>query len=273
MHEKQMHKHNCVVTLTYDAEHLPGDLSLRYRDYQRFMKKLRKALGRRGGDLRANLLTAPGHNADTGESPVPPPVRFYMGGEYGEIYGRPHYHAALFGIDFADKIYLRKTPVGSKIYTSETLSRLWKQGYASIGELTFESAAYIARYIMKKRTGDGNTQNYEILDLETGEIRLRKKEFNNMSRKPGIASAWFDKYHTDAYPRGKVILRGHQVNAPRYYDNKFKELDAQAYKHLKAKRQVERLHYAHDNTRARLTVREQVQAAATKSLQRKGDYQ
>ena len=41
---------------------------------------------------------------------------------------------------------------GSVIYTSETLAKLWPFGFASIGDVTFESAAYCSRYIMKRKS-------------------------------------------------------------------------------------------------------------------------
>lgn len=252
MHEKQMHKYNCYATLTYDEKNLPEDRSLQYRDFQLFMKRLRKSLSKESATL---------HTASS-------KVRFYMGGEYGEKYGRPHFHACLFGMDFADRTYHMKTPAGFKIYTSPTLNKIWKNGFASIGEITFQSAAYIARYIMKKQTGDGNKKHYHIIDLETGEIYIRTKEFNQMSRKPGIGKTWLDQYHKDAYPHGKVIVRGHQTNTPRYYDKEFKKIDQLAYEELQYQRQLETKLHTADQTPERLHVQEQVQLAKIRSLKR-----
>lgn len=251
MHEAQMHKYNCMLTLTYNDEHLPSDLSLRYQHWQAFMRRLRKALGRGKKTIR--------HQGS---------ARFYLGGEYGPLYGRPHYHACLFGVDFADQVYHSTTRAGEKIYTSQTLDQLWGKGFASIGNITFQSAAYIARYIMKKRTGDKNKTTYEILDPETGEIHFKKKEFNNMSRRPGIGSTWYDKYQDDVHPQGKVVVRGHQQNTPRYYDNKFKHIDKLAHEHLKYLRHLEAIAHAHDQTDERLAVQETVALAKTRSLTR-----
>lgn len=243
MHEKLMHKHNCTITLTYNDENLPKDLSLRYRDYALFMKRLRRA------HPKTKIL-------------------FYMGGEYGETYGRPHYHAAIFGIDFPDKLYHKKTPAGYDIYTSEKLSKIWGKGYTAIGELTFESAAYIARYIMKKMTGDGNKTHYEIINLETGEIQKRKKEFNQMSRRPGIGKTWLEKYEGDAYPQGKVVINGHEQNAPRYYDKKWAEQNPTEWEELQYNRYKEGMKYITERTPERLAVQEQVQKAKTRTLKR-----
>ena len=59
---------------------------------------------------------------------------------------------------------------GSVIYTSEALTKLWPFGFSSIGDVTFESAAYCSRYIMKKVTGDLAESHYETVDLSTGEV-------------------------------------------------------------------------------------------------------
>lgn len=64
------HHHNCVVTLTYDDEHVP--LTLQKRDLQLWIKRLRQAARAR--------------------------IRYFACGEYGERHGRPHYHAILFGL-------------------------------------------------------------------------------------------------------------------------------------------------------------------------------
>lgn len=248
-----MHKHNCTITLTYNNEHLPKDLSLQYNHFQSFMRKLRKQYKKCGSatNLKKNFQ-----------------IRFYMGGEYGEQYGRPHFHAALFGIDFPDKLYHKKSPTGLKLYTSATLDKAWGKGFAAIGNLTFESAAYIARYIMKKRTGDGNKTHYEIIDLETGEIQLRKKEFNQMSRKPGIGAGWLEKYENDAYPEGKVVVRNHKQNPPRYYDKKWAEKEPDKWEDLQYQRYKEGLQNITDRTPDRLKVQEIVQNARQRSLKR-----
>lgn len=189
-------------------------------------------------------------------------VRFYMGGEYGTIYGRPHYHALLFGVGFLDRKYHGRTKSGAKIYTSETLSRLWPRGYSSIGDVTFASAAYIARYVMKKRTGDGNKDTYEIIDPETGEIYFKKKEYNQMSRHPGLGKTWFQKYHDDYIHADKIrLIDGREVKPPRYYDKQLKRLDREIYEHTKHARELEQLAHAHDNTPERLAVREIVDNA------------
>lgn len=200
VHESQLYEHSVFVTLTYDDDHVPHDFSLDYADFQLFMRRLRR---------------------------VKPGVRFYMCGEYGEDFGRPHFHAALFNCFFDDREVYRKLPSGSVLYTSKQLSELWPKGFVSVGDLTFESAAYIARYVMKKVTGAAAEKHYEAVDGYTGEVYQRKPEFTQMSRKPGIGSLWFKKFASDVYPRDFVVIRGVKMRPPRYYDKLLESCGAQ----------------------------------------------
>nr|UQB76409.1 replication associated protein [Flumine microvirus 20] len=138
---------------------------------------------------------------------------FFCAGEYGEERGRPHFHAVLFGVSFPDGCYRSKSPAGFKVYESLELSDLWKLGHCGFGDVTFESAAYVARYVVKKVTGPGAEDFY-------GD---RKPEFARMSLKPGIGANWLDKFWSDVFPAGQVVSRGHVGNAPRFYRKKFAE--------------------------------------------------
>lgn len=243
MHEAQMHTQNCFITPTYDDAHLPSDRSLHYRDFQLFIKRLRKRYpGRR--------------------------IRYYMAGEYGENFGRPHWHACIFGLDFDDKKLWKRTAANSVLYRSQDLELLWPFGYSSIGDVTFESAAYVARYIMKKVTGKNAAEHYQEIDPDTGEITNRTPEFTKMSLKPGIGYEWYKQYTSDVYPHDYVVVRGKKVKPPKYYDKKYKidnpyEFDELLYIREKSAK----LNYA-DNTLERLAVKEQVAKAKLQKLKR-----
>lgn len=255
MHEASLYKNNCFVTLTYADEHLPADYSLHYDDFQKFMKRLRKRF--KGIEPAAYA-----------ESQDKRPIRFYMAGEYGENFGRPHFHACIFNFDFNDKTLWQKTSSGSKIYRSEALEELWPFGYSSIGDVNFQSAAYVARYIMKKVTGGMADQHYQEVNLDTGEITSRKPEFNKMSLKPGIGYDWLQKFKDDVYPHDYVIVNGKKVKPPKFYDKKFAaeypyEFDQIAWeREKKAKMQIS------DNTDERLAVKEMVTQAKVRRLPR-----
>lgn len=236
MHEASLHDVNSFVTLTYDDDHLPSDLSLNYLHYQKFMKRLRARFKRAR-------------------------IRFYMCGEYGEVNSRPHYHALLFGFGFPDQVVLSRG--SNTLYRSPILEELWPFGMSSIGSVTFESAAYVARYCMKKLTGDGDDKYYNIFNPVTGEIWPRRKEFSRMSLKPGIGAPWFEKFGRDVMRSGKVVCRGGlAVQPPRYYDKLMEKVDGGfRCEELQYERYLDALQRLDDNTDERLRVREQVDKA------------
>lgn len=241
MHEAQMHEENSFITLTYDEDNCPHNRSLDVTHFQKFMKRLRKAI-------------------------APEKVRFFHCGEYGEEYARPHYHACLFGYDFPDKV-LWKVVRGNRIYVSDLLADLWGQGFATIGDVNFKSAAYVARYATKKITGDARRDHYLVVD-QHGEIHERKAEYATMSRRPGIGQPWLDKYESDVYPRGYVVVNGRRVRPPKYYDDKFELASVEAARSMKGLRVRKAKMFSHDQTPDRLTVRHKVQALRLEQLKR-----
>lgn len=245
MHEAQCHAENCFITLTYDDEHL-AEPGLVYADFQGFMKRLRSRVS-------------------------PRQVRFFMCGEYGDQLGRPHFHAALFGEGFrADRYVWRDFGSGRVSYRSPLLESVWPFGLSSIGELTRESAAYVARYVLKKVSGSGAEVHYEHVDRETGEIRDRSPEFVRMSLRPGIGAEWFARYGmSDFVPHDRVVFDGRIGRAPRFYDEQLRKLDPVLLDELKAARVVKARERASDNTPERLAVRERVAAARLAFYKRK----
>lgn len=148
-----------------------------------------------------------------------------MAGEYGEKTGRPHYHACLFGYRPNDLKTYKELPNGSRLYISDSLTELWGYGFTSVGDVTLESASYVARYIMKKITGSNAENRYWSVNPMTGEAHKITPEFNRMSLKPGIGQTWFDQYQADIYPTGHCIVNGRKMKPPRYYETKYKELN------------------------------------------------
>lgn len=206
LHEKRLHNRNCFATLTYDNEHLPPGGTLVKRDLQLFMKRLRKAK----------------HDG----------IRFYACGEYGDINKRPHYHVLLFNLDFDDKRQVGTNRRGDRYYDSNELRNLWSMGHVLLGDVTFDSAAYVARYVMKKITGDKADAHYTVMD-QHGELISRLPEFTVMSRRPGIGTGWFEKYGTETYNHDNCIVNGKPVRPPRFYDGKFELVDKARLDELK----------------------------------------
>ena len=187
MLEASLWTKNCFITLTYNNENLPDGATLVKRDFELFMKRLRKKFG--------------------------DGIRFYMCGEYGGQTGRPHYHACLFNFDFPDKYFFKKSESGSLLYRSPSLEKLWPYGFCSIGDVTVQSASYVARYITKKISD---------VPIDYGD---REPEYTNMSRKPGIAKSWLEKHYTSVYSVDRIVLSDKQkFKVPRYFDNLYEKL-------------------------------------------------
>lgn len=198
---------------------------------------------------------------------APRKVRFYHCGEYGSGPGQhPHYHACLFGYDFPDK-YLFRTVRGVNLYRSPLLEALWPDGFSTIGDVTFESAAYVARYIIKKQTGDQAKQHYQHVTHD-GEILQLQPEYTTMSRRPGIGKDWFDKYQTDVFPNDSVIIKGREQKPPRYYANLYEHTYPDEMEQIKLKRKEKSKLLRKDSTPERLAARQEVKQAQVNLLKR-----
>lgn len=238
MHESQMHDTNSFLTLTYDEEHLPKNSSLDVRHWQLFAKRARKRVG---------------------------PFRFLHCGEYGDENRRPHYHACVFGQDFSeDRSFWKTTPNGDHLFTSSTLEELWGMGYAVIGALTFDSAAYVAAYTMKKVNGEKSEEHYANVDKDTGEyFGQLTPEYATMSRTPGIGASWFEKYVDEVYPDDYVVAKGQKFRPPKYYDDMLDKTNPQLMESVRKKRFEHVRKHAKDRTAQRLKVIEKVREAKT----------
>lgn len=234
MHEAQCWPSNCFLTLTYRDEAVPSHGSLVYRHFQLFMKRLRKARGSR--------------------------IRFFMCGEYGETTQRPHYHACLFGCDFSDAVDYSVRD-GIRLRTSRELERLWGHGFCTVGDLTFESAAYVGRYCVKKVTGRAAEDHYTRLVPETGELVSIEPEFARMSLRPGIGATWLEKFMSDVYNHDYVIVNGRKHRPPKYYDKHLAFVDPDRLEQLQHERTLNSQQFAGEHSRERLAVRENVAKA------------
>lgn len=250
VHEASLYDDNCFITLTYAPANLPKHGTLVKAHFQNFMKRFRD---------RERYIGSDGVNG----------IRFYMCGEYGDREQRPHYHACLFNYDFKDKVPWKKTPNGDVLYRSEYLEDLWQFGFSTVGDLTFESAAYVARYVMKKRTGKAALAHYNKWDPETGEIlEERLPEYNEMSRAGGIGKKWIEAYTSDVYPSDFVVHEGKKFKVPKFYDKLYEDIEPEQFHFLKVSRVLRARKHAENNTKDRLRVREKVQQAKLDLLKR-----
>lgn len=212
--EKRESDDNYFITLTYSSDEeiesrlrkakvntITGEvveyLDLIPDDLQKFMKDLRRYYEY--------------HYKHTG-------IRFFACGEYGDKNKRPHFHLIIFNIPINDLKPWFLNSEHQQVYTSETISKIWKKGIVSIGEVTFQSAAYVARYIMKKQTGKGAEEEYKT------------PEFTQMSRNPGIGAAYFEKNKDKIYKNDELVISTKlnsviAVKPPSYYDKLFDEVE------------------------------------------------
>jgi len=224
---------NCFITLTYrdpsecteqqlrDGYYIPGDYSLRPDDVSKFIRRLRKSVEYK--------------------------IRYFYCGEYGDDNQRPHYHVCLFNHSFNDQRLLEDDE-GFYTYTSDSLQNLWPWGFTTVQELNYETAAYTARYSLKKITGNKAKEHYLRCD-DDGVAYWLLPEYIRMStgrNKPcGIGAGFYEKYQTDIFPSDEVPVPGKGVvrKVPRYYQDILKANDPTAVAAIKELRQI--FHKAH----------------------------
>lgn len=206
-----MHTKNSFLTLTFDEKNLPKDLSLAKSHLQKFFRYLRKDL-----ELKFSYFAA---------------------GEYGDETNRAHYHALIFGHDWEDKVLYEQKEDGD-YYMSPSLNKAWGKGNVIIGAITFKSAAYVARYVLKKLHGD-QLARYQHLDAETGELITMQQPFGLQSKKPAIGLRWIERYFEDIYGKDAIAINGQLMKPPKYYDEWLKKHDPKRLKTIKEKRTKE----------------------------------
>lgn len=260
VHEAKLWKSNYFVTLTYNDEFLPPGGSLSLRDVQLFMKRLRKA-----------------KNSTTDN-----PVRFFLGGEYGDTNRRPHYHALLFNCMFSDLKQIGRNARGEALYSSSELSGLWSvdgvpMGHCSLGAVTLDSAIYCAKYALKAlNVTDASPpeaikayeDRYVVYDAD-GIVHERAREFAVMSRRPGIGAGYYEKFGQEIRDHDNVVVQGRKVRPTRFYDLRSDRADSAAYARVKKDRKRVAVLAKPDNTPERLAVKRVLAEKAAEKKERK----
>lgn len=185
VHEAKMYEKNSFITLTYSDEHLKSP-QLDYSDFQKFMKKLRKLQN--------------------------DPIGVFVTGEYGEKNKRPHWHAIIFNWRPTDGVRSHVNGNGDPLYESDTLNKLWGKGKTDFGEVTFQSAGYVARYAAKKLV-HGSDQDHDYQPI------------SKKSSKHAIGKKFLEKFWPDIFNDGYIILPDSydKCAIPRYYEKWLKE--------------------------------------------------
>lgn len=223
VHESMQWKESCFITLTY--KNTPPGNSLCPEDTRNFIRRFRQA--------------------------IKTPFKYFLVGEYGDNFDRPHYHALIFGYDFGLSRHKRMDSFSSpfaaqkeqKLSSSLTalhdsdalncpeLSRLWGHGFTSVGELTFDSAAYCAQYAMKKINGPAAEKHYQG----------RHPEFMRTSQN-AIGKQYALRFANEIILNNSVISNGASQPVPNYY---LKQYEKHNYDLSRLKQQREEFSQTH----------------------------
>lgn len=232
--ELESHDSAYFVTLTYDDVHVPvsyfpdpetgeafPSLTLRRDDVKNFIKRLRKRCGQK--------------------------IRVFGCGEYGDTTLRPHYHLICFGLKLDDLVVTGKSPIGIPYYTSQLIQdtwSIWHQpekgqirgwfepiGFVSVGEVTWESCAYVARYVNKKVDHD-MAAFYETYNVEP--------EFRISPRRSGLGREYYETHKEQmreySYFNISTEDGGRKIMPPKYFMDLFEKDYPEDHAKLKEKR-------------------------------------
>lgn len=164
MLESDYHEYNSFVTLTYDNDHILADQSLHKKELQDYVKRLRSYL------------------------PVDLRIKYYGCGEYGDEFGRPHYHIIIFGLASKDP----------------AIKKAWSNGFVTSETLTFNRARYVAGYVQKKLTGK-----------RASEYGKKVAPFSLMSK--GLAKEWMQDNEKYIEQNLGLTIKGVKHAIPRYF--------------------------------------------------------
>ncbi len=179
------------ITLTYETPPRTrnGYGTLYKKDYQNFIKRLRKGLPKKN------------HPSYT-------QIKYYACGEYGTDTKRPHYHAIMFN--------LPQSYISNPVKLADT----WNLGHIDIAPCNTATIRYVTGYLMK-----GGLETFpDIIDYSTGEIIEddRNKEFSLMSKQMGsnYLSPQMIKYHKERLVSFVTLPGGVPTVLPRYFRDK-----------------------------------------------------
>lgn len=190
--EAKSYSSNYFLTLTFDNEHYQPEANK--RPLQLFLKKLRKKY--KG-------------------------LRYFGCGEFGTETNRFHNHLILFNCDIKDLKFIGKSKNGP-YFESEEIRNLWGNGHIMITEFSYNTAAYVARYTLKKILSDEKDGSYIC-----------------MSTHPGIGANYFYENYKDIYDVDKVygsFGKSYSAHPPRYFDKLLEVIDLEKFKEVKENR-------------------------------------
>lgn len=232
------------ITLTYEDEYLPlhsyvdantGEVysgcSVELKDLQNWIKKIR--------------INHPDKN-----------IRYMAAREYGSHTLRPHYHLIIFGLPLDRELFVKigNNTNGDPLWTTPELdnlkskdcwtvrrplgdrtANLYKAGNVTVGEVTFQSISYVARYTMKKANKDYDSEWWyksQGLDIE------------GISQSQDLGKWYYDLHKQEIYQNDLVPVLGKNENfsrPPRSFDRLYKKEFPEEYKRVVERRKQKML--------------------------------
>lgn len=216
------------ITLTYDNENL-GDKDLVHADWVQFMKDFRAEhcqakhsiypMKLRKGKIRQKSITFK-------------KIKQVMCGEYGDTFGRKHFHGIIFNHNFTDMEFTGQySKKGFPIHTSKKLQEIWGKGRVQVEKIHFDLALYVGSYI----TDNTETENYGH----------KKKQYGRFGN--GIGETWIKKYWKEVLAVGSIKTLNGDYRIPRYFSNKIKQWYPEKYFAWSEKNRLTRLKINDEN--------------------------
>lgn len=208
------------ITLTYDESHIE-DGNLNHKHWQQFMKDFRtKFCQAKYCNIRDKGTLREGREY----SHTFKKIKQVVAGEYGDTFGRRHFHGIIFNHEFKDMVFTgRYSKKGNPIYTSPSLASVWKKGFVQVERITFDLALYVGAYVTDKAMD-------EPQETPDG----FRKQYGRFGK--GIGLSWIRLFYRDVLSVGKVMLHDRDYPVPRYFLEKIKELYPAEFEKYKRKK-------------------------------------
>lgn len=232
------------ITLTYEDEYLPihtykneetgeqfSGASTELRDLQNWIKKIRD--------------NHPDKN-----------IRYMAAREYGSTSLRPHYHLIIFGLPLDQELFVKvgNNTNGDPLWTTPQLdnmeskdcwsvrrplgdrsAKMYRAGNVMIGEVTFQSISYVARYTIKKANKEYKSDWWykaQGLDVEA------------ISQSQDLGKWYYELHKHEIYNRDLVPVLGKNGNfsrPPRSFDRLYKREFPKQYEEVIQRRKEKML--------------------------------
>ena len=237
--EAKLYKQNYFVTLTYDTKYLPLKDHTETTDGKIYEPIYEKEIDWSRGTLEPEHFTKFMHdfrqymqrkyNTDG--------IRFMGCGEYGDKGERPHYHIILLNCPLpADSFHTPRVKEGNIYYQNKIIEKCWKYGISNISECSWNTIAYVARYVTKKITGKESDDHYAIMG--------QNKEFFRVSRMPGIGKPYYDLHKHEIYKIDAITIKNAEgvisCKPPKYFDSLYEKEHPAEWEKIKRKRRKEK---------------------------------